>query len=457
MKDNTNQALHSDVTPPLLLSTLQKYAQEIFDPINRGECVTTIWLPMLGRRIINKFIIKYPELFTNQIKQDHKYILVYIEPLELTEESAVGYINLIIRSVQDSYDLFDQENRPKLTNIINDSMTYPEALDNLSKQINQIRAQGLKVVLFLGEFDELGFGNQVLFNNLKSVWARFEGDLYFVFLVLTDVVRAESIKKFGELNELILRNVVYIPLLSKEDIESRIEYFSKQYNRPLSLEEKSLIIDICGGHPYLLKSCVRLIALLNGDIKNPKELKELLINHYEPRSACQKLFSLLDSGEQEVVKRVGLGQSVSNSDLEGSRLVKLGLIVKDESNNWQLFGELFKSVVDQGHERVEELNIELGEMKFDEKSGAILLGSINIEEKFTRQEYEILSFFMKGPNKLHSRDEISEAMWGKEAYEKYSDWAIDQIMSKIRKKLQNLGVGKTLVTVRGRGYKLSLD
>lgn len=457
MKDTTNNNLSSEVTPPLPLNTLQQYVQQIFDPIRRGECVTTVWLPMLGRRITNKYIIKYPDLFPNEINQDDKYILVYIEPLELTEESAVGYINLIIKSVQQSYENLDSENRSVLVDIINDSKSYPEALDNLNKQIKQITSFGHKIVLFLGEFDELEFANQVLLNNLKSVWARFEGDLYFIFLVLSDVVRAESIKKFGELNELILKNVVYIPLLNKEGIESRLDRFSKQYNRTLSSEERNLIVNICGGHPYLLKSCVRLIALLNGSSKKSNELKDLLINHYEPRSACQKLFNLLDIEEQEMVKRISLGQNVPAADLDSSRLVKSGLVIKDAANNWRLFGELFKSVVDHDQKKTEEINIEFGEMKFDEKSGAILIGNINIEEKFTRQEYEILSFFMQEPNKLHTRDEISEAMWGKEAYEKYSDWAIDQIMSKIRKKLQNLGVGKSLVTIRGRGYKLALD
>ena len=62
--------------------------------------------------------------------------------------------------------------------------------------------------------------------------------------------------------------------------------------------------------------------------------------------------------------------------------------------------------------------------------------------------------FLNGVNKLKSRDDIGDVLWGKESYEKYSDWAIDQIMSKIRKKLGLLGTKTRIVTVRGRGYKL---
>ena len=61
---------------------------------------------------------------------------------------------------------------------------------------------------------------------------------------------------------------------------------------------------------------------------------------------------------------------------------------------------------------------------------------------------------MENSDKLRSRDEIGDTLWGKESYEKYSDWAIDQLMSKLRKKLEKLGIKDRLATVRGKGYKL---
>ena len=54
-------------------------------------------------------------------------------------------------------------------------------------------------------------------------------------------------------------------------------------------------------------------------------------------------------------------------------------------------------------------------------------------------------------------DEIGEALWGKDSYDKYSDWAIDQLISKLRKKLETLGFKNVLKTVRGKGYKLVLN
>ncbi|MFC1790807.1 helix-turn-helix domain-containing protein [Patescibacteria group bacterium] len=51
---------------------------------------------------------------------------------------------------------------------------------------------------------------------------------------------------------------------------------------------------------------------------------------------------------------------------------------------------------------------------------------------------------------------MGEVLWGEASYEKYSDWAIDQLISKLRKKLKDLGLTDFLKTIRGRGYKLTL-
>lgn len=426
-------------------------------PINRGESIVAIWPPMAGRRIRNQFIISYPELFEEEIGRPGRYLLVYVEPLELTESSSPGYIKLIIKSIIESYN-----NRPKggkgvplsQTEFLrNSSDDYPKLLETLRELIKEIAANNLEIILFLGEFDELEFADSILYNNLKSLWVRSEGKLHFVFLLLEDVTGPELLKKFGELNELLLRNVVWVSLLDKEDVDYLIEYFSKQLNRSFSGEEKDLLAKLCGGHPYLIKSCSRLIALLNGEKLEISKLREILISHFEPRSVCQKIFDRQSPAEQDILRQLANGK-VSQLPEAADTLIKLGLIRKNKDGVWLPFGEIFQAVIkNKKHQAATPAN---GGLSFLEKSGAILIGNTNVEEKFTRQEYEILRFFLKEPDKLRSRDEIGEAMWGKESYDKYSDWAIDQVLSKIRKKLNDLGAGNSLATVRGRGYKLTL-
>lgn len=449
------------VVPPIQLATLKDYAQKIFEPIRRGENVSAIWVAMAGRRIRHKFIISYPEFFKKEIGDIDKYLLVYVEPLELTEESNAGYIKLLINSIIEActHKTNKISKKSPVGKYSPSEMpnTYPQLLERVERLIEEITSQGLEVILFLGEFDEFEFANSVLYNNLKSLWAKSEKKLHFVFLVLEDVTLPEAIKKYGELNELLLQNIVYVPLVEKEDVDYLIDYFGKQYKRKFSKEEKDLLLKICGGHPYLIKSCSRLIALMDGQRLKISDLEKSLFSHFEPRSACQKIFDYRSHSEKNFLRGLIDGEKIRESPEEANTLAKLGLIKKDEAGFWVPFADFFRLAIEKGKEGLKPPRAVGVRLAFDEESGAILINGKNVEEKFTRQEYEILRFFLKEPNKLKSRDEIGEAMWGEESYDNYSNWAIDQVISKIRKKLKGSGVDSALVTVRGRGYKLLLS
>ncbi len=448
------KSLKLEFDPPLPLATLKSYAEEIFTPIRRGECVTTVWPLMSGRRVRNKFIITYPRLFEKEIGGLNKYLLVYVEPLELEEQSHEGYIKLIIKSVLEAYKV--QTGKTLSDNLNLNGTSYSDLLSNLSDLISIISSKKLEIVLFIGEFDELSFADQVLYNNLKSLWRKSLGKLHFVFLVLEDVTQQENLQKFGELNELILTNIVYVPLSNEQDSEYIIARLEKEFNRKYTTQEKSLLKEICGGHPYLLRSCCRLIALMNGQKIELRELKDTLITHFEPRSACQKIFDSLTTSQKDFLRILVSNPSSPVPD-DAKILESLGLIKQIKDGSKVPFSELFRSVIEKGRSinaTPAKIN---GSITFELKSGSIFLGEANVEDKFTRQEYEILRFLLSDSEKLRSRDEIGEAMWGKRSYEKYSDWAIDQVMSKIRKKLKTFGAENTLVTVRGRGYKINVS
>ena len=60
---NKNDKYYYPVTP----QTLHNYAASVFSPLRRGECVTTVWVPMAGRRMWNKFLIENIDLFETEL------------------------------------------------------------------------------------------------------------------------------------------------------------------------------------------------------------------------------------------------------------------------------------------------------------------------------------------------------------------------------------------------------
>jgi hypothetical protein len=67
----------------------------------------------------------------------------------------------------------------------------------------------------------------------------------------------------------------------------------------------------------------------------------------------------------------------------------------------------------------------------------ILLGSKDITSLFSRQEKQLLSVFLASKKKIISRENIAKTVWGEAWEDKYSDWAIDRIVYRIRTKLKS--------------------
>lgn len=445
---------------------IHKYASSVFSALARGECVSTVWVPMAGRRLVNKFIIENVDLFSKEVPNPDLYLFVYLEPLELTEESIAGYLRLMGKTFletckknpkcKDCFD-FDQDQRS-----FDDSTPYPKLLESLKNCLRKAIDAGLEVVFFLGEFDELDkFANTIFYNNLKSLWDSLKPQIHYVFLVVQDLSSPLLTARFGELNAATLENIVYVPIDNNTDIDYLINRFSNKYEHKLSDQEKQLIAQLCGGHPYLIKAAVRIIASLDSKKSSEDDLKQILLGHYELLSVSQRIFNLRTDEEKTLIRKVASGQSVISSP-PMQHLIKLGLVVKTEEGKYRLFGELFAKVA--GHDATEPQNNKpVSNLEDDHQLALNAAGEIvgasglPIEEKFTRQEYELVSFLLKNQGKLVSRETISEILWGSESYDKYSDWAIDQIMSKIRKKLKSLSSRVNLVTVRGRGYKFLMS
>ncbi|KKT75499.1 MAG: hypothetical protein UW69_C0015G0025 [Microgenomates group bacterium GW2011_GWA2_44_7] len=445
---------------PVTPETLHKYSADLFTPVKRGECVSTIWVPMAGRRMWTKFLIENPELFEKELPNYTKYMMVYIEPLDLTEESLAGYLRLIgksfldrCRTMGDCYQKLGSDG--ELAIFDDETASYPRLLEALKKCFRKAADEGYEVLLFLGEFDELSFTSPIFYNNLRSLWGSLSSRLHYIFLMREDITDQEKITRWGDLTELVLQNVVYISLLNAKDASYVTEKISEELGVSLSEEEKTLLSQLFGGHPYMIRVGVRVVDKADGERHSLEDLKKLLLGYYELKSVARGVFDVQTAEAKEHLKSIADGQKVTDQPESIVFLRKMGLISKDNQGHTMVFGELFKQAIlgtkNGGTKAIQAPSN--GDLKVDEQTGAVVFNGRTVEEKFTRQEYLILSAFLQKTNTLFTRDDIGDILWGKQAYEKYSDWAIDQVISKLRKKLEILGSKGNLLTVKGKGYK----
>lgn len=73
-------------------------------------------------------------------------------------------------------------------------------------------------------------------------------------------------------------------------------------------------------------------------------------------------------------------------------------------------------------------------------------------EQLTAKEAEIITEFIKNPNKLISKEHLLAKVWGEDNI--CDDNYIETYISRIRKLLKNIKSHAKIVTIRGLGYKL---
>lgn len=75
--------------------------------------------------------------------------------------------------------------------------------------------------------------------------------------------------------------------------------------------------------------------------------------------------------------------------------------------------------------------------------------------KISSMEYKLLYFFMKNPDRLFTRNQLLDSVWGQTTF--IEERTVDVHIMRLRKILKDDQLDKMLETVRGMGYKFHLN
>jgi two-component system response regulator RegX3 len=111
-----------------------------------------------------------------------------------------------------------------------------------------------------------------------------------------------------------------------------------------------------------------------------------------------------------------------------------------------------RQLVCDGMEITEKCIYYFERFKINEKSGQLIVAGKEIE--CPAREFQLLLFLCKNPNRLYSRGQLYERVWGEGAIN--DDNTVMVHIRRIREKIEeDPGNPRILLTVRGLGYKLS--
>lgn len=400
------------------------FTGQILPPLLRGENETLIGIPHIGVRHTMNFLIQNSKRLG--YSKLGKYLICYVNPYEVRDDNSDSYFNLISSCLDNENSHYQEPKNP---------------IQLLKKQILHYTDQGIHLVLILAYFDELNY-HPVFYNNLHSLYQAAKGKIHFIFSVSQNIFTENNMQTYGQLWRDITMNKIYFPPLSFKDSLVVAKNINKKYQYHLTLKEIELVIKIAGGHPSLIKYCQR--SLCGKTKRNNAEIIKLFLEDIKILEILQNIWDSMKGQEKETMLEIVNQTKPKNlSSLE--YLKNVGVII-DKNNSLSLFSPLLELFLKNQKRIPKTLSLS--------KDGQILINGILPEEKISLTEHRLLCAFLTSPRMILSRDKLAETIWPNNSFTKYSDWAIDQHISLLRKKLESMGISsKSIQTIKGHGYR----
>jgi len=110
-----------------------------------------------------------------------------------------------------------------------------------------------------------------------------------------------------------------------------------------------------------------------------------------------------------------------------------------------------KAVMRRSQNENAEGNVEFGGLRVDGAAHRVFAGTTPVTIGPT--EYRLLYFFMTHPERVYTRSQLLDQVWGGNVY--VEERTIDVHIRRLRKTLEPAGLDDLVQTVRGAGYRFS--
>lgn len=415
----TKYSYKKAIPPPITLVTTLSNAKKWLNIIRYGESGTVIQLQDdCEYRILE--IINNPAILKSVLGLYHrKYLLKYvpIDQKDLPEAIKDSLIEVCIE-------------RKIATRGILSEMGNDEIL-------REIAEKGYDVGLFISHIKTL-----LNKNNFQPLI-----DLELLIRTsknLSVVVFSEIDITHGKYNLLVDKcsflydHIIKYPLYDGSDSRQFITHYNHHWN--FSLPEKTIyeIIQACGGYLWLIHQTHRNLR------DNPEMTIKQALTDGLLMKKLEIVWNKFTKEEQSIFRKIVLDTLQEKDALthEFYYLKSIRAIFEDKEKV-RLGIPLLTTLVEQEN----KLN------KFKVRENNLFIGNIDITMKLTKKERILMLLLLSTKKRIISRDTAAKAIWGSNWEEKYSDWAIDRLVHRVRKKLKSLGIDeKLLKTVKKKGF-----
>lgn len=422
-----------------------KEIEKILSFVKNGNSCQLISFPGTGRSNILQLLAYNRHVREKHLNDKQKYVhFVYMNFSEVKNRNLLDVNKFIFLSLIDSLTErgFSEEHK-KISKIfkeyvkINDELVFfqglKDAIDYLSIE------KKLTIVFLFDRFEEyLSFLTDEFFANLRILRNKAKYRFSAVFSLNRPLEDILELMLFNQFYEFLAGHLVFVSLHDKIGIAFRIAYLEKKYGRKLNSETLNNILSLTGGHGKLTRITLEIAFEQEAKTLNKKGLLQLLFEKKTVLGTLFEIYSFLSKEERKVLIQKDSTEFLENIELTKNKNIAIPL--------FEMY--LFEKQKDTSEKE---------KITYNKEANEIRKGNENISDTLTSSEFRLLKYLLQNPDKVIDRNEVIEAVWQDTvSYSGVSDQALDQLILRIRKKIENNPNNPIyLITIKGRGIKLN--
>ncbi|MBU0975941.1 MAG: winged helix-turn-helix domain-containing protein [Patescibacteria group bacterium] len=438
----------------------RNFISQFVDQIEKSESFTIFGMPGSGKNDLFQSFDKNYEFWQVIVPKDEiNFFVVFLDLAKLLDVSTVGFYKLLLSKLYRNIirDLPQNGVHDKVEKIYSDAITNQDlfvifsAVEDIVKVIT--REFGFKLCIIIHDFATLASFNKQFFNSIKSLRNVDLWKVVFAFSSDKDPLKIFTSDLLDELYSLFLNKRILLKLPNKKDAKLIIDEWERECGYKIPEKVRKSLFEISGGHPGYMKSANQVYLASN---KKEGCLAEENLQKLSEESTIQarseKFWIKFDKNYQGLLKKYVVNPQMQSTP-EMKYLENTGIIINGDYK--KVFSPLLEFYIkSKSGSPKDEIPVKEG-VFIDPKTETVYIDGKPLKTEPTRSEFKILKLLYTNNGEIVKREELAEVIWGKNVIEKYSDWAIDRTISRIRKKLGDTARNPRFIqTIKGRGLRL---
>ena len=295
----------------------------------------------------------------------------------------------------------------------NRALKYFDAHDHDFQPPQKADIQKIPTTFIIDHFEELlERGDQNLFNQLRVVRDSSKYHVTYLIVIGRQLDLSAYANQLENFFELITETKFYFPACSLEETNEVIDIIAKRLELTLAETAQEAIYQYSGGIPALIKSW-----LLRG--------QEQVNASQRAQGTLNRIWSALTISQQQSLQSL----LKNNVPVEDKALLQWKVV-----ENNKILSQALQDFIGQQQP---------------------LKNIDTLHNNLTATEFRLYEHLKQHPDQICDRDHLIAAAWPEDNPEGVSDEALDQAMSRLRRKLS--GHDYEVKTIKGRGYLLESD